>query len=316
MDETWQFHIATTVSSLAQGPYEITLDMGFSGQMLLSSLLDASQYIMDGGAYVRFVEPLPPGSFAPTGERLWVEGFGGSGPFTVTVSSLVRDVSGDALASDGRTAQISPFQSSAFFSNVSGLVRSWHESRLVLRDGFRAYLTDIRGMDVFDVGQNLSRPIRWSQILDAYGLGAACLLGTEDYVFNDTVPPFLTGEAPPPGATGVSQSTNIFLTVADAITAVETTALVIYVNGRLAFSGATGWSNGYGGRISVGRQSLDVQLFPPPGAIVVGSNTVAVRAHDLAENLLDTSYTFDVGALPPSAGGFGEGAFGEAPFGE
>jgi len=270
---------------------------------------------MTGGAYVRLVEALPYGSAMPTSVRLWVEGFQGNIPFTITVSSQVKDISGNALAPDGRTAQIFPFQSSAYFSNTSGLVRSSHESEIVLRDSMRIYLANSRGMDVFDIGQGLMRPIKWSQILDAYGLGAACVFGTDDYVFSDTIPPFLMYETPSPGATGIPQNTNISLTVLDEATTVETTALAIHSNGQLAFSGNSGWLGGCGGQITVVRQGLNVELYPPSGAIVSGLNTVAVRAYDLAENLLDTSYTFTVDAPIPTFG-FGGGPFGEIPFGE
>jgi len=322
MDETWRFRIGTILLRLDQGPYEITLDAEFSSPMLLSTLLDASQYRFSGGVYTRYVEPLPPGSTTPTGARLWVERFQGENPFTLTVSPLVRDSYGDILASEGRTAQITPFQSSAFFSNTDGLVRSWHESRLVMKDSLRAYLTDIRGLDVFDVAQGLSSPLRWAQVLDAYGVGAACLSSMGDYVFHDTVPPFLAGRVPAPGAIGVPQGTDIRLSVADETTATEITTLVIYVNGFLAFSGVSGWGlfpgdppAWWGGHISVGRQILNVYLRPPAGAIVVGLNTVAVLATDLAGNLLDTSYTFTVGAGPVVLGGFGTEDFGIDPFG-
>jgi hypothetical protein len=315
-DGYWQFRTANALIELLQGPYEITLDAFFSGPMLPSSLTDASLYALTGGAYVRNAEPLPIGDPSPTAVRLWVEGFQGEGPFTLTVSSLVRDSSGDALAPSGRTAQISPFQSLAYLSNTSGRVRSWHASALVMKDSLRVYLTGARGMDVFDVSGGLGRPLRWAQILDGYGFGAACVSGTADYAFGDTDPPFLANRSPAPGQTGVPLGTDIAFSVADQTTSVEVTAVAVYVNSRLAFDGLSGWSGGFGGRISVRPQVLDIQLYPPVGAIVVGTNTVSVVAMDFVGNLLDTSYTFTVGALPPVSSGFGTGDFGIAPFGE
>lgn len=212
-------------------------------------------------------------------------------------------------------AAITPFQSKAFLSNTRGLVRSWHESRIILRDSLRAYLAGIRGLDVFDISHGLGMPLRWAQVLDAYGTRAACLLGTADFAFEDTEPPFLANRSPAPGQTDVSPGTDIALSVADETTAVEVTAVAAYVNGRLAFSGASGWSNGYGGQVSLNHQIVDMLLYPPPGAILVGLNTVSVVAFDLAGNLMDTSYTFTVGAHPPTEGGFGTGGFGIEPFG-
>jgi len=317
LDEIWQFYTVTVLAALRQGPYEISLDAEFSGPMMLSTLQDASYFSLDR-AYVRALDPLPPGSAAPMGVRLWVEGFRGEQPFTLTISPLVRDVAGNVLPPSGRVATILPFQSSAFLSNTDGFVRSWHESRLILKDGLRAYLADTRGMDVFDIEHGLGRSVKWAQILDSYGTRAACILGTANYAFEDMEPPFLANRSPTPGATGVPLGTNILLSVADLVTAVEVTAVAVYVNGRLAFGGASdgGWANGYGGQVSVGHQIIDIRLYPPAGGIVVGTNTVSVLAADLVGNLLDTSYTFTVGAPPPTAGGFGTGGFGTAPFGE
>lgn len=316
LDETWRFYTTAALVELLQGPYEITLDARFSGPMLLSSLLDASRYQFTEGAYARYIEPIPSGESLPTNIRLWVERFDGTEPITLTVSSQVLDAYGNALADDSRTATISPFPSAALYSNAAGLVRSWHESRIILSDTKRAYLAGIRGLDVFNITNGPTDPIRWAQILDAYGVSAACLLSTADYDFEDTVAPFLTGRIPAPGASGVSITTNIRMMIADADTSVEPVAVAIYVNGRLAFGGTTGWMNGYGGNVLVGHQYLSVQLFPPSGGLVVGLNTVAVMAADLAGNTLDTSYTFTVGAPLPGSGGFGEGTFGEFPFGE
>ncbi len=316
LDGYWQFRIAAGLTSLSQGPYEITLDASFSGPMLLSSLLDASLYQISGGAYVRQVETLPLGSSIPTGVRLWLEGFQGDGFFTLMVSHLVKDLSGDALAPSGRTAQIYPFQSTAYFSNTSGYVRSRHVSTLAKKDNFRVYLIGTKGMDVFDISRGFEQPLRWAQILDGYGFGAACVLGTADYAFKDTDPPFLANRNPYPGQTGVSIGTDILLSVADEVTSVEVTAIAVYVNSHLAFSGMSGWNSGYGGCISVVPQIVSILLYPPVGGVVVGTNTVSVVAMDLAGNLLNTSYTFIVGTSPLSEGGFGHGSFGEVEFGE
>jgi hypothetical protein len=318
----------TTLLKLDQGPYEITLDAWFSGPMRLSSLLDASLYQFSGGAYTRYVESLPLGSLSPTGVRLWVEGFQGTDPFTLTVYSFdgyaysVKDANGNALALDGKTAQITPFQSSAFLSNTDGLVRSWHESRIILKDSQRAYLGGVRGLDAFSTLPSFGRSRRWSQVLDAYGIAAACLSGTSDYVFSDTTPPFLAKRNPAPSATGVSQNTRVYLSVADEFTSVEVVQLIIYLHNNnpvfngAVFSGAIGWERPSicGGLISMERQVLDIQLIPKQ-PFFYGPVTVSVVATDIAGNLLSTSYSFIVGGGPVILGGFGTESFGVGPFG-
>jgi hypothetical protein len=290
--------------------------------MLFSSLLDASLYQFSGGVYARNVEPLPLGDSSPTGVRLWVEHFQGENSFTLTVSPLVRDAYGDVLAPEGRTAQVTPFQSLAFLSNTTGLVRSWRESRLVLKDSQRVYLVGARGLDAFDITNSIGRSVRWSQVLDSYGAVAACLSGT-DFTFSDIVPPFLGGRSPASGATGVSKNTHIYLSVADETTSVEVTQLTIYLRNagiptgeKRVFSGANGWESPEvcGGLISVQRQTLNIHLIPKQ-LFGDGFVTVLVTAVDLAGNLLSTSYTFTVGGGPVVEGGFGDEAFGTDPFG-
>jgi len=309
---------------LELGPYEITLDAWFSAPMLLSTLLDASCYTLSNGAYVRYVESLPIGSSAPTGVRLWVEGFSGIEPFILTISSPpVMDFTGSPLASEGLTASILPFQSLAFFSNTNALVRSWHDSKLILKDSQRAYLAGVRGLDTFYIAPSLGRSSRWSQVLDAYGIVAVCLSGTADYVFSDTEPPFLAGRSPAPGATGVSQNARIYLMVADESTSVEIVQLAIYLRNtnmpegeKRVFSGIGGWEvpDVCGGLIFVNRQVLVIQLFPKR-SFADGPVTVSVIASDIAGNVLDTSYTFTVGGGIVVEGGFGEAFFGIDAFG-
>jgi hypothetical protein len=312
-DQSWQFRTAKLLE-VAVGPYEITLDVDFGQPMLAATMFDAARFSLSGGAYARAVDPLLTGGVL-TGARLWVEGFRGAHPFTLDVSPAVLDSSGDPLPPSSRTATILPFPSSAYYSNTTGLVRSWHESRAILRDSKRVYLSGTRGLDILDVGRGVTLPFRWAQILDANGVQAACLAGTADYDFSHSGPPLLSNRHPAPGETGVSQSSIIYLSVVDFDTAPDLRSLSVYVNGALVFGGSAGWAGGrFGGQVRVLHQVLAVQLYPylplPPG-----TNTVEVLANDLFGNLMDASYSFSVGAPPPPGGGFGDGPFGIAPFG-
>jgi hypothetical protein len=318
--------MTTSLLNVTQGPFETTLDALFSGPMLLSSLLDASRYQLSGGiAYVYEVEPLFFGNVLPTGVRLWVEGFQGEESFVLTVSGLLRDAAGDVLPPNGRVSSpIYPFQSTAHLSNTDGLVRSWHESKLIFKDSQRAYLVSTRGLDAFDIAGGVQRPTRWAQILDAYGFVAACLSSTNDYIFTDTTPPVLGGRNPAPGATGISPNTSILLTIADRFTSIGITQIAIYLRNsgsilpdqELVFSGVSGWTfpQVCGGRIAVERQMLNIQLFPIQ-PLVNGPVIVSVFATDLKGNVLNTSYTFYIGSSPV-IDSFGEGPFGEMFFGD
>jgi hypothetical protein len=281
--------------SLTQGPYEITLDVEFSGPMLLSSLTDASSFVFSNGAFVRYVEPLPLRSLVPTGVRLWVEKFIGDSLFTLTIASPpVLDTFGNTLDPIGRSATISPFQSSAVFSNTNGLIRSWHESHLITYDTQRIYLSSIRGLDVFDARSGFSTSNRWAQILDSYGISALCLTSSGDgYDFSDGISPQVFNQLPLPNSIVLSPDVISF-SIVDSITSVEITSLAVYINSILVFSGITGWENNWGGKILVHPQQLDIELYPP---VVFSSGTlisVHILANDLLGNLTNIIYTFTI----------------------
>lgn len=291
MDQTYGFWIAPAALQPLIDPYEITLRLPFSGGMDPAAVLDASLFRLSGGAYVRKVDIL-----SPTEVRLWVERLLGQGPFTLTVSALVADAHGGHLVGD-QALSVPVFQSAAFFSNTDGLLRSWHESRLVARDAQRAYFAGIRGIDVLDIRSGITAANRWAQVLDIHGIGAMCLLGSADgYDFADEAPPRLANQDPAPDATGVPADTDILFSVVEGITAVETVSLAVYVNGAIAFSGAGGWAGNWGGQITVRPQALDVALFPPEPFAPSSRVEMRVLASDLLGNRFDGTYVFTTAA--------------------
>jgi len=287
LDQTYGIWIAPMAFAPTIDPYEITLRLSFSGAMDSTVVLDASLFRLSGGAYVRKVDALSQSEL-----QLWVERMLGPGPFTLTVSSLVADSHGGHPVGDIVLA-VPVFHSDALFSNNDGLLRSWHENRLVLRDGQRVYFAGLRGIDVLDIRLGMTAANRWAQVLDAYGVNAMCLLGSMDgYDFATGAPPALVNPDPAPDVVGVPTDTDILFSVTETIIAVETTSLAIYVGTALVFSGIGGWAGHWGGQITVRSRALDVELFPPEPFEPDSRIQVRVIASDLLGNLLDRSYTF------------------------
>lgn len=313
--------MATRLESIEVGPYEITLDVFFSAEMLASSLINAANYRFSGNAYARYVETLPLNSLAVTGVRLWVEGFSGSDSFTFSVlSPPILDAYGNPL--EDISLSILPFQSSAFFSNTTALVRSWHDSKIVSSDTQRLYLSGTKGTDTFYIANGISKSRKWSQILDSYGIDAACLSRSENYIFSDLDSPVLSGLNPAPGATGISQSANIYLSILDEITSVDLSSVAIYVRNtsipyakERIFSGIRGWEfpEVGGGYIIVERKGINIKLIPT-NLLDNGLVTITILANDLIGNILSTSYDFTVGGSLVTEG-FGLEFFGTDPFG-
>jgi hypothetical protein len=319
LDESWQFFTETSILDVDFGPFEITLDVVFSGAMLQNSaLVDPANYQFDGDMYTRLVEILDDDEV-----RLWVELFQGEGPFTLTLSPDVRDSYGISLSGAAAQFEVPVFQSDATMSATNGLVRTWagrgaafpqQGSRYAAMDSQRVYLAGARGIDAFR-RDTVGTVVRWAQVMDEYGIDTMFVANYDpDYVFEDIVPPFVENRVPAAGSTDADSTTSIRFDVADAITAVEIVATAVYVNGTLAFAGGSGgWKNDWSGDIRVQHRSLDFTLRPPspftPGTTV----SVRVVAFDLLDNALDTTYTFRIAAIP--LGGFGTGPFGSGPFG-
>jgi len=305
LDETYNFRIGVSATVVAS-PYEITLDINFSGAMSIDpNLQNPTNYQFDNGMYARLVEVI---SF--TQVRLWVELFHSVSPFVLTFSASIADAYGGILVSSSNPLSIAPFQATADLTNYNGRVRSWRESRIIRADSERIYLAGSRGIDVFRK-ESESNPIRWGQILDSYGIDTMFVANFgSDLVITDTVAPFLTAQDPLPGGSTTTSAPIIF-TIQDLTTAVEITSATVYVNNTLAFSGGiNGWLNGYSGTITVGPKNLAFEISPP-ASLPSGSGSVRVLAIDLLGNALDQTYIFSVTA----ALGFGFGTFGSTGFG-
>jgi len=303
IDESWTFHIAQTVLSLVHGPYEITFDITFSGEVS-SSALNPAYYLFDNGMYARLVEHMENDTY-----RLWTELYEGDSTFSLTVSPNLKDSYGGSIYTDPITT--TPFYSSADMSNYDGKVRSWRQSNLISADSQRIYLAGTRGIDVFRKVTEVN-PVRWGQILDEYGINAMFVANyTSDLVITDTVPPYVTDQDPP--ASGTSYTSDpILFTVTDVSSAVEIPSTTVYVNDVIAFNGGDGgWDNGYTGTITVEFRRLDFVINPPVPFTPESTVRVRVVASDLLGNLLDITYSFTV----TSTTGFGFSIYGTSSFG-
>jgi hypothetical protein len=271
---------------------------------MTSSALNPAYYLFDNGMYVRLVENLGNNSY-----RLWTELYEGDATFGLTFSPSLVDSNGGSIYSDPITT--TPFPSTADLSNYDGKVRTWRQSNLISADSQRIYLAGTRGIDVFRKISEVN-PVRWGQILDAYGISAMFVANYgNDLVITDTVPPYLTDQDPPP--VGVAYTSDpILFTITDFESAVEIPSTTVYVNDILAFSGGDGgWSNGYSGTITVEFRKLVFVINPSVPFIPESVIRVRVIASDLFGNTMDGTYSFTV----TSPTGFGFAIFGTSPFG-
>lgn len=299
----------TTISSVAS-TFEIALNIEFNGNMLNNSELDNPAnytFTNDGqpsAMYARLVDVIDGYNV-----RLWVELFANKTSFTLTVSNNVKDSDGYSLSPN--TFSFSPFQSTATMSNYNAKIRTWRESRIIREDSQRIYLAGTKGIDVFRK-QTEVVPIRWAQIYDSYGIDAMFVANfPNDLEIMDTAAPFLQNQNPSPGSFA-GADTSISFSVTDATTAVEITAITVYVNGLVAFMGGLGgWASGYSGQIIVGYKQLDFILIPSSNFAPDSFVFVRVVASDLLGNILSTTYSFEI----LSGLGFGFGEFGLMPFG-
>ncbi len=290
LDETYGFWIAPSALQPSLGPYEITVELPFSGAMDPASVFDASLFHLSGGAYVKFVEILTPDRV-----RLWVERLWSVETISLTVSRLVADTRGAHPIFD-TVFDISKFNSTAFFSNATGLLRTWHVDHLVQSDLRRAYFAGEKGVDIFDTRFGIQNAFRWAQVLDEYGIMAMCVLNSADsYSFDTITSPHLENLNPWAGQGGVSTNANISFSVLHSLISVEAISLVIYVNTILVFAGsAGGWAHSWGGQIAARPEGLDVELFSPAPFAAGSTVFVRVMASDLLGNQLDMTYSFTV----------------------
>lgn len=310
LDEAYAFRTATGFQSLVNDIYEITLLLTYAGPMTVNAeYFNAANYEFNNGMYARLVEVVDDQNVI-----LWVENFHTNEEFDLSVSSNILDAYGSPIPDDFNSITVQPFQSTATISNFNGLIRSWRNNNVVLADSQRIYVAGIRGIDVYRK-ESSSNPARWGQILDEYGVDSMFVANfPSDLIISDGDTPFLENQTPAP-LSSVSSAAVIAFTVSDVTTAVEPTAVTVYINGTIAFSGGFGgWANGYSGTVIVNHKELEFSIIPPVSFAVGSVVIVRVVAIDLLNNRLDTTYQF---SITPAAltGGWGGGAWGEAPWG-
>jgi hypothetical protein len=291
IDNTFSFTTENIIESVGMGPYEITIDVTFSGNMSpLEEIQSSANYIFNNGAYARKVDLLESLGDSAKKIRLWVELLYGYDSFTLRLNPKLLDQQGYPIVRD---FVIEPFHSTANISNYNGRVRTWRESEFVQADSQRIYLAGLKGIDVFRK-QTKVNPVRWAQIFDGCGISAMFVANYGgDYVFSDIVPPYLKDQVPLPGGTA-HVTDPICFSIADLTTAVEIPSVLTYVNNLLVFKGSVGgWYNGFSGNISIGFKKLEFRVVVPVG-MILPDTTVSVRviATDLLGNMLDTTYTF------------------------
>jgi hypothetical protein len=276
----------TTLTSVSQEPYEITLDLTFSDALWVDAeLTNSANYTLSNSAYVRKVDIL-----ADNQLRLWVEKFYGHLTFVLNIVN-VRDIYGDLII--GVPVTISPFYSTANISNYNGLIRTSHDDRFVTMDTQRIYLAGAQGIDVFRRERVLGKKT-WGQVFDGYGINAFFVANyPSDLVITDTHSPYISYANPASGGTTTNVNTHIIFVIYDVTTATEITTTLIYVNGIVAFNGSSGWQNNFCGSITVAYQRLVFNIWHRV-PFALGAVTVRVIASDLLSNAMDQSYSFTI----------------------
>lgn len=309
---TFDFTTENIIELIEIGPYEITIDVTFSGLMSpVEELWSCANYIFNGNAYARKIEVLESSGSSVKKIRLWAELLYGRDSFSLHLGPLITDLHGYPIVRD---FTFNIFHSTANISNYDGKVRTWRESELIQADSQRIYLAGIKGIDVFRK-QTRVTPVHWGQIFDGYGISAMFVANySGDYIFSDTITPYLKDLVPPPSGTFYVVD-PIFLTVADLTTAVEITSVMVYINNLLIFKGdGGGWRNGFSGNIDIRFRELCFKIIT--NGAILPNTVVSVRvvATDLLSNTLDETYTFS-SASPIVVIGFGLSAFGITAFG-
>jgi hypothetical protein len=277
--------MANWTFSVSQIEFEVTLDVQFSNSMLQNAdLIKTTNYSFTEGVYVRKVDILTNSSV-----RLWVENFGEN--TTVLTINNIKDVDDDLILDINNHISVTPFQSTATFSNTNGLIRTSRNSIFVQADSQRVYFGGVKGIDVF---RKISSSVfsRWAQIYDTNGIDAMFVANfPNDLIISDELPPFLDDIFPTPES-AVGVNTTISFDVIDTTTSVEPTNINIYINDVIIFSGNSGWVNGYYGTIEVGFKQLNIEIKKETNFVSGDTIVVRVLATDLLNNSADESFTF------------------------
>jgi hypothetical protein len=293
----------TTISSISQGPFEITLDIVFSSNMLADTeLTNSANYTLTNGAYARKVSILSSNSV-----RVWCEKLFGYPSFYLTASNL-RD--SGLLYLVPTPFSFSIFTSSANLGNYNGLIRTLHDSNYIASDSERIYIAGAKGIDIIKKDGNTVR--KWAQVYSNNNIASFFIANfPNDVVFSDITPPYISLASPASGDT-VLPNTNIFFILEDVTTAVEVLSVLVYIDGEKIFDGNSGWM-GVSGNITFGYKSLTFDIWKDID-FTLGEHTIRIVAEDLLYNRMDTSYSFTA-ETPFIVSGWGLSSWGDAPFG-
>ena len=293
----------TTISSISQGPYEITIDVVFSDNMYPDiELTNSANYVFNNSAYARKVSIISSNTV-----RLWCENLFGHPAFNLTVYNL-KDSS--VLELVPTPFSFSIFSSSANLGSYNGLMRTYHDSNYIASDSERIYIAGAKGIDIIKKDGNTIR--KWAQVYSGTNISSFFIANfPNDVVFTDVVPPYISLSLPASGDT-VAEDTHLIFILADIATAVEVLSVLVYIDGVKVFDGSSGWI-GVSGNINIGYKILSFDIWKNEG-FTLGEHTIRIVAEDLLYNGMDTSYSFTV-AVPVVSAGWGVSSWGSSSFG-
>ncbi len=289
LTDSWSFTVSVDLQIadfyVDYDRFEITLILEFSN--VVDSGWDiSSNYTFSNDTYVRLIENVSPAKY-----RLWVEHFHGDDTITITTNNLVY-----GGVSFSNSFSLTPNSSNATFSNINGLIRSWHDSNISTFDDERFYISTTKGIDVIEKnkGENLYK--NWAQILDGYNIESMFLASFgEVYKFTGHNLPFLSNQIPAPGGF-ISSTYPVMFRVNSESLAINIQDLYIYIDGILSFAGSKignsiGWLNNSYGSITVGYKYLDVSIY---SNFSIDLHNITIKATDLQNNILNETYKINV----------------------
>ncbi|MFA5048777.1 MAG: hypothetical protein WC516_07160 [Patescibacteria group bacterium] len=286
IDESWKFYTKTSIKQIEQGPYEITVDLTFSGPMYNDiEFTNSANYKFTNGAYARKIEKLNDDQV-----RIWTEYLYGHTLFDLSVFN-VKDNYNFLIYEN--TISIAPFYSTASLGSYNGMIRTFHDSRFITSDSQRIYLAGSKGLDIFKTEKRINKT--WAQVFDSYGTDSMVVVNyPNDLTINDNIPPYISYALPNNGGTAFS-NTHIIFIISDLSTSIEISSLVIYINGILVFIGNNGgWQYGVSGNIDIGYKNIKVEFWLSTLFVVGTSVIVRIIADDLMKNKMDSSYSFTI----------------------
>lgn len=259
-------------------PFNINITVVFDDYMTQdAALLNPGNYTLDYGAYVSAVNA---GPLEADRVILTVENLYNRSPFTLVVSTDLKDRYGNNLDPDYSSAQVVLEETGAALAGITGRLKTRNDVQRVHEDSNNWYIGTTGGLDIVSKRELENQGF----VLDGYGVNA--LTSDEDYVYmgsNDGYNEDAYGVTKLAFVDAGGNSTDL---ISDAFSVprilsndVNDLTRVKYGEGPniiavATTAGATVFVDGYGVHYSAGNNISAVALDPVGTILYVGNNTL------------------------------------------